>query len=431
MTRTSEGKRAGPFDAIGVGIGPFNLSLAALLAPTTFRARFFERNADFQWHPGLLFPESTIQVSYLKDLVTLADPTSRYSFLAFLHAKKRFYRFINTGQARVHRLEFNQYLQWVAGQLDNVEFGAEVRTVDLDADHFSVRVSDRTMSTTNLVLGTGLVPNIPQWARPYLGRELFHSIDYLDHPLDVTGKSVAVVGGGQSGAEVLFHLLRDNERLPLRLMWISSRANFLPLDESPFTNELFTPAYSDYFFGLSREQRDELLVEQRLASDGVSEALLQRIYNRLYELEFLEREGTERLARLLPGQEVVDLRSGAPGCELVLRSRWGEAQSIRADIVVLATGFAYELPEAMRPLAGRLSWDRDGFPMRADFSIVWDGPANLRIYAQDAARHMRGVADPNLSLMAWRSAIIANSLLGKTAYEVEGESSALDFQETL
>jgi lysine/ornithine N-monooxygenase len=57
-------RRAGPFDAIGVGIGLFNLSLAALLAPTSFHARFFERNADFQWHPGLLFPEATIQVSY-------------------------------------------------------------------------------------------------------------------------------------------------------------------------------------------------------------------------------------------------------------------------------------------------------------------------------------------------------------------------------
>ena len=426
-------QQAGPFDAVGVGIGPFNLSLAALLAPTGFHARFFERNAEFQWHPGLLFPEATIQVSYLKDLVTLADPTSRYSFLAFLHAHKRFYRFIITGQSRVHRLEFNQYLQWVAAQLDNVEFGAEVLTVSLEQDRFSVRLSDRTLSTTNLVLGTGLVPNIPVWARPYLGRELFHSIDYLDHPFDVAGKVVAVVGGGQSGAEVVFHLLRDTERLPAQLMWISSRGNFLPLDDSPFTNELFTPAYSDYFFGLSREQRDLLLGEQRLASDGVSEGLLQRIYNRLYELEFLESRalgdgggpGTNRLARLMAGQEVIDMH---PGCELVLRSRWGDTQRVRADIVVLATGFSYELPEAMQPLAGRLSWDRDGFPVRADFSIAWDGPANLRIYVQDAARNMRGVADPNLSLMAWRSAIIANSLLGKTVYEVEGESSAFDFQ---
>src|SRR4029077_4112936 len=157
-------RRAGQFDAIGVGVGPFNLSLAALLAPTGLHARFFERNAEFQWHPGLLFPEATVQVSFLKDLVTLADPTSRDSFLAFLHAKRRFYRFINTGQARVHRLEFNQYLQRVAGQVDNVELGGEVRTVILEADHFSVRLSDRTLRTTNLVLGTRLVPNITQWA---------------------------------------------------------------------------------------------------------------------------------------------------------------------------------------------------------------------------------------------------------------------------
>jgi lysine N6-hydroxylase len=40
---------------------------------------------------------------------------------------------------------------------------------------------------------------------------------------------------------------------------------------------------------------------------------------------------------------------------------------------------------------------------------------------------MRGVADPNLSLMAWRSAVIANSLLGRAIYDVNGESSVFDF----
>jgi len=33
-------QRVEALDAIGVGIGPFNLSLAALLAPTGLRARF-------------------------------------------------------------------------------------------------------------------------------------------------------------------------------------------------------------------------------------------------------------------------------------------------------------------------------------------------------------------------------------------------------
>ena len=77
-----------PYDLIGIGIGPSNLSLAALLAPfAEARACFFDRARELKWHPGLLFPEAEIQVSHLKDLVTPADPTSRFSFLAFLHAR--------------------------------------------------------------------------------------------------------------------------------------------------------------------------------------------------------------------------------------------------------------------------------------------------------------------------------------------------------
>ena len=411
-------------DAVGVGAGPFNMSLAALLVPTGHNARFFDKSADFQWHPGLLFPEATIQVSYLKDLVTLVDPTSQYSFLAFLHAHKRLYRFINRTEIRVSRKEFNQYLQWVASRLPNVEFGAEVREVAIDDQSFSVRVDRRVLRTKDLVLGTGLVPNIPPWGRSYLGDHVFHSDDYLRHPIDATGRVVAVVGGGQSGAEVVWHLLLDLEHLPAQLVWISHRSNFLPLDESPFTNELFNPVYSDYFFGLTQEQRGVLLAEQKLASDGISPGLLERIYDRLYDLEFLEAAG--RRVRLLPGHEVVDLQHTSAGCDLALRDRWGASRTVRADVIVLGTGYSYALPEAMQPLADRMSWDQDGLPVRADFSVEWDGPPQLRIYAQDAARQMRGVADPNLSLMAWRSAIIANSLLGRQVYDVSDESSVFD-----
>src|SRR5260370_4375008 len=164
----------GVLDAVGVGAGPFNLSLAALLAPTGFNARFFDRSADFQWHPGLLFPEATIQVSYLKDLVTLVDPTSQYSFLAFLRAHKRLYRFINRTETRVSRKEFNQYLQWVACRLPNVEFGAEVREVGLDHQSFIVQLDRRTLRAKKIVLATRLVPSIPQWARPYLRNQFLH-----------------------------------------------------------------------------------------------------------------------------------------------------------------------------------------------------------------------------------------------------------------
>jgi lysine N6-hydroxylase len=161
------------------------------------------------------------------------------------------------------------------------------------------------------------------------------------------------------------------------LVWISHRPNVLPLDESPFTNELFNPVYSDYFFSLTEEQRDTLLAEQKLASDGISQGLLQRIYDRLYDLELLEAAG--RRVRLLPAHEVVEMQHTPSGCDLALRDRWGATETVRADVIVLGTGSSYALPEAMQPLASRMSWDRDGFPVRADFSVEWDGPPELRI----------------------------------------------------
>ena len=67
-------------DLLGVGIGPFNLSLAALLDPVDgVDAVFFDQADGFAWHPGLLVEGTTTQVPFLADLVTLADPTSRHS----------------------------------------------------------------------------------------------------------------------------------------------------------------------------------------------------------------------------------------------------------------------------------------------------------------------------------------------------------------
>src|SRR5215475_12275348 len=117
-------------DVAGVGIGPFNLSVAALVSPLNhIKSRFFERANEFQWHPGLLFPEATIQVSFLKDLVTLANPTSPYSFIAFLFKTGRLYRFITANFPRVSRREFNQYFRWVCDHLPNLEFGRNVEAI--------------------------------------------------------------------------------------------------------------------------------------------------------------------------------------------------------------------------------------------------------------------------------------------------------------
>ncbi|NUV64351.1 SidA/IucD/PvdA family monooxygenase, partial [Streptomyces sp. CAI-85] len=69
-----------PRDLVGVGIGPCNLSLAALAHPLAeLDAVFYDQAPAFAWHPGLLLDGSRIQVPFLADLVTLADPTSPWS----------------------------------------------------------------------------------------------------------------------------------------------------------------------------------------------------------------------------------------------------------------------------------------------------------------------------------------------------------------
>ena len=411
-------------DVVGVGVGPSNLSLAALLDPLEgFSARFFELAERFRWHEGLMFPEASIQVSFLKDLVTLVDPTSRFSFLSFLAAHGRLYRFIHARFPRVPRWEFAEYFRWVAESMPSIVFGRRVEHIELEDDAFRVYATGEEVRATNLVLGTGMVPTIPSCARPHLSATVFHASRFLEPERSFAGKSVAVVGGGQTGAEIVAHLLSGKD-LPERLAWISRRSNFLPLDESPFTNELFTPSGSDHFFTLSEEQRTSMLAEQKLASDGISLEVLEGIARRIYELEFRDHRD---VVTLCPGSAITGLERSGKGWRVELRAHGGERRScVDADVVILATGFHYSVPACLEALGPRIHRSRHGYVVRPDFSLEWDGPPRLRIFVQNAARHARGIADPNLSLMAWRSATIINSLARRTVYQLRDAPSLFD-----
>ena len=423
------------FDAVGVGLGPFNLSAAALLEPVKrLSTRFFEREKEFQWHPGLLFPDATIQVSFLKDLVTLADPQNRYSFLAFLFANRRLYRFINANFTRVSRVEFNQYFRWVANRLPNLEFGQEVHAVSIEDESFIVTTSRGRVRARNIILGTGLQPKVPECAVDFVKtkthRTLLHASKYLHQEPRTGGMTVVVVGGGQTGAEIVQHLLSNPDKAPKTLLWISRRSNFLPLDESPFTNELFTPNYSDYFYGLSAQDKASILAEQKFASDGISNQLLERIYQLLYQAEFLN--GSGRCCSLYPRTELASITPAiSGGWNLMLRNGLTSVvTTVEADVVILATGSAYKPLPALNPIMDRLAFGEHGFIVQDDYSIKWDGPPSLKLYVQNGARHCRGVADPNLSLMAWRSAKIINSLAAECIYDIAESNSVFDFTRT-
>ncbi|WP_437630413.1 lysine N(6)-hydroxylase/L-ornithine N(5)-oxygenase family protein [Sorangium sp. So ce854] len=407
------------YDAIGIGIGPFNLSAAALAAAIPdLRTLFVDRMKSFAWHPGLLISGSTIQTSHLKDLVTLADPTSPYSFLSYLHAKRRMYRFITADFDHVERAEFDDYFRWTAEQLPNVQFGCAVESVDHDGSMFILN-EDARYTARSLILGTGLTPSVPECAAPFLGPRVFHGHRLLQESRDWHGKRVAVVGGGQSGAEVFNFALGNESQIPAEVHWISSRSNFLPLDDSPFTNELFTPGYSGFFFDLPVDKRLFSLSSQKLASDGISMNLLRELYRKIYALEFVRKSKPSLVLR--PHTKLIGMQRGAHD-DYVLELEHGltgDRNAITADVVLLCTGYHYRVPAFLERLLPRIVYTQTGYQYHEDFSIAWEGHPRNKIYVQNAAINARGIADPNLSLMAWRSANIVNDLVGRPHYAVQ------------
>ncbi|MEU8588232.1 SidA/IucD/PvdA family monooxygenase [Streptomyces sp. NPDC048664] len=420
---------AAHFRCIGIGVGPANLSLASLLhGRPEVPNLFIDRKKSFSWHDGQQIPGTTLQVSQFKDLVSLADPSNPFSFLAYLHEKGRVYHFLNARFDDVPRREFRNYLAWASCRNENIAFGESVREVGFDdaQNRFIVRTDCRTATAEHVVVGVGSRPWVPPQGASLLGPTQFHVADYLGSARDVGGKRVVVVGGGQSGAEVFLDLIsRPQAELPRRVSWISRRQNFFPIDDSPFTNDFYMPSHADYFYGLPREQRHALNTRHILTSDGISESTLREIYQAIYVHRFVE--DNDDLVGLHPDREVFEVTPGAvDGWEVSARHN-GEPDSLEkydADVIVWATGYRPAAMDFLAPLAGRLEREGEELRVDEDYAVLWDGPADRRVFVQNGVRGQRGLADPNLSLNAWRSRRIADRLIG-----VRGDEQKASFIE--
>jgi len=413
-------------DVAGLGIGPFNLSLAALLHPVSeVHAQFFDRASEFNWHAGLLLDDATLQSPFLKDCVTLADPTSQFSFLNYLARTHRLHRFIVSDYVNVPRWEYNSYFRWICGQLSSLRFGTTIEEVRHAGRAFVVATDGGPVAARHLAVGLGRKPYVPLAAEPLLCDTLYHGGDYLMRAAPRRGQRIAVVGGGQTGAEIFQDLIKDSADLPATVTWLTRRHNFIPFDESPFANELYMPGYARFFWRQTAAERERLLPLQRFSSDGVLQPLLLDIYRRLYTLDF--RYGQALDYQLLVDREMIDIHSVPGGWQLVVRGPSG-VELIEADLVILATGFEFSLPAALEPLTGRLDLDERGhWTVEEDFSLRFDGPPDNRIYVHNMALFSHGWGDPNFASMAWRSAVMVNSLTGREIYDSSVDATTVDW----
>ncbi len=408
---------------VGVGVGPSNLSLASLLQPRNISGQFLDKKKTFDWHSGLQLPDASLQVSFLKDLVTLADPTNPYSFLAYLHEHGRTYQFLNAQFEAITRQEFTQYLQWASEKNENIHFDEVVEDIEFDGD-FVVSTSKRKLRAENISIGVGKTASVPDFVKDNLNDTMFHSSDYLFHAEDLSGKRLAIIGGGQSGAEIFLDLIsREGSNAPEHISWISRRTGFWPLDDSPFTNDLFMPCHQEYFTSLGTKARQQFLKDNVLASDGISESTLREIYQCLYLRRFVRN--SDNTADMFPNRTVEQVSKS--GTRWMVQARHGDTGSpefFDVDVVILSTGYTNSPLNFIGSIADKLHYSGDEVAVDDSFAARWNGPANRSIFIHNASREQKGLADPNLSLLAWRSAKMVDRITG-TNNALEPNSSAV------
>ncbi|MEV6904384.1 SidA/IucD/PvdA family monooxygenase [Amycolatopsis sp. NPDC051372] len=420
------------FDLAGVGIGPFNLSLAALADPLDqLDVVLFDARPEFRWHPGLLVDGATLQVPFLADLVSLVDPTSRHSFLNYLRERGRLLPFYFAERFHLPRAEYDDYGRWAAARLPACRFGHEVTGLRWVAaeEAFELTVSGtEQVLASSVVLGVGTRPSMPEPLGDLVAAPdvlALHSADYLTHRAELlAAQTVTVVGSGQSGAEVFLDLLRSRSTVD-GLRWLARTPAFAPMEYSKLGLEQFTPDYTAYFHGLPEAARDRLLPSQWQLYKGIDTETIAAIHDELYRRSI---GGGWPGAALTPGVEVVSATAVEDGIELGLRhAEQGSTATHRTAAVVSATGYA-ETPTA--PLLQELDARRDDhgrLVIGADHRLELGNGVTGSVFVQNAERHTHGPGAPDLGLGAWRAAAILNAVCGKAVYDLPDRTAFTTF----
>ncbi|HET8970023.1 MAG TPA: SidA/IucD/PvdA family monooxygenase, partial [Candidatus Nanopelagicales bacterium] len=416
-------------DLLGLGFGPANMALAVAVREANesrpagpLRAAFFEAADRPRWHEGMLFPDASMQVAFGKDLATMRNPRSAYTFLQFLHERDRLSDFVNRGSMTPLRVEFVAYLRWAAERLaDCVTYSSRVEAVapvlrDGRIEAYDVDVSDPSgmtrVRTRHVAVAAGLQPRLPaELAGLREDRRVWHSAEHLPRIAGIDPgrvREVVVIGGGQSAAEVLLHL---HDRLPhARLHAVHGRFGLTPSDSSPYANRIFDAATVDLLYDAADADRTAVdLLHSNTNDSVVAPATLQQ----LYDLDYRERwQGPGRFVWHRSARVVAATgRPDAVAVEILDRLT-RRTTTVPADLVVAATGYTpLDVAGLLGEHADLLARDELGRPLaHRDYSARWSVEAPGRMFLIGQTRHQHGVSATLLSNIAVRAGEIVAAL---------------------
>lgn len=422
-------------DVVGIGFGPSNLSLAIALEEygasgpeNEISSLFFERQSSFGWHRNMLLPSATMQISFLKDLATFRNPTSSFSFIAYLHASGRLPQFVNNQDFFPTRQEFHQYLEWAQARVaDRIAYGSEVTSIRLPpgavpelSDRLLLEVADatgragRVVEARNVVISTGLVPSMPEGTER--DERVWHSSEFLEkyrrmNPADL--RRVAVAGAGQSAAEITRFLY---DELPhAQVCAVIPSYGYSVADDTPFANQIFDPgAVDDHYFGTEEAREAFWRYHRNTNYSVVDDDVIRELYRRSYDDDV---RGVRRLQFLNLTRVTGTKRAGAETRVSLQGGHDAEVRELDFDALVCATGYDAMEPTGLLGDLDRLCLrDEAGrYRVERDYRIVTGPEMRCGIYLQGGTEHTHGLTSSLLSNIAVRSGEIVDSIVARRA----------------
>ncbi|KAF2205601.1 L-ornithine 5-monooxygenase (L-ornithine N(5)-oxygenase) [Delitschia confertaspora ATCC 74209] len=456
-------------DLVCVGFGPASLAIAVALHDAVdgvdpsldlpdLRRRapkvaFLEKQPQFAWHSGMLIPGAHMQISFMKDMATMRNPRSEFTFINYLHKNQRLIDFMNLDTFLPARVEYEDYMRWCARWFDDVvDYNQEVvRIVPEKSSSGSEKIETfvvmsrdnktgvlQSRRTKHVVIAAGGRPNIPK-PFPQQHPRVLHSSQFIhmskrlfSNPLHPY--RVAVVGSGQSAAEIFDYVNSNYPNAHTRLLIRSGALK--PSDDSPFVNEIFNPSRVDCTYNRSPELRAQTLALDKNTNYGVVRLnLIERIYEGLYlqKIKYGQSPEAEQQwpHRILPYRSILDVENSpviADGIRLRLQdsspkylsgvpNASDKEEVLDVDVVFVATGYKRDFHETLLGDAKNLrsgGEEANGeWQVSREYKVQFDKQSvsdDAGIWLQGCCEKSHGLSDTLLSILAARGGQMVKSI---------------------
>lgn len=423
------------YDVLGIGFGPANISVAIAMEKDevgfTGKRLFLEAKPGSIWQEHMLFDGSDIQNNPLRDMVTPRNPRSRFGFISFLHAKNRFMKFLNTGLHHPYRIEYAQYVNWVADHFKkDVQYNTRITDIQLQDNEGSplYKVTDSNNNvyySHAIILAPGRTPMMPPAFANVKSERVIHLNDYLKtmakYPAEQL-KRIAVIGGSQSAVEILLHLSETHPES--ELLGISRSFGYKQKDVNPFTGEVYFQDFVDIFYNADTKTKRKLQDDLRYTNYSASDAdVLDALYRKMYMQEVKGKE----MIKIHRSAEIHDVTAeSADSISIELKKL--EAPELfqeKVSLVILATGFKdigqpedndrgsmEPYPKLFEPLVGNIQLDERGcLKINRNYSVNLNNYKGDSCFVNGLCESSHGMGDAgSFSLLSIRAGEIVNAL---------------------